>query len=209
MKKFTVACVAFAAVTAVAGSAAAEGLELGARLGYGIPMGDSVKDAKMSDGVKSQIPIWIDAGYRIDDSLMAGLYFSYGLVQLADDACPDGVDCSASDIRVGLQGQYHLMPGEGFDPWLGLLVGYEMAKSKFEAGGVSGSGGMNGLEFGIQGGGDFPVSEGLTVGPFLSFTMGQYSSMSADPEPAGFESSIEDKAMHQWLILGVRGSFQL
>jgi hypothetical protein len=210
MKKFTVACIAFAAVTAVAGSAAAEGLELGARLGYGIPMGDSAKDAKMSDGIKSMIPIWIDAGYRIDENLFAGLYFQYGLVQLADDACPDGADCSGSNIRVGVQGQYHLMPAESFDPWLGLGIGYEMNSYKVSAGGQEATGSTSGFEFlNIQAGGDFAVSEGVAIGPFLSFSLGQYSKAKVEMGGNTIEGDIEEKAMHQWLVLGVRGSFQL
>jgi outer membrane protein W len=209
MKKFTVACVAFAAVSAFAGTAAAEGLELGARLGYGIPMGDAVKDGKLSDGIKSQIPIWIDAGYRIDESLFAGLYMSYGIAQLKED-CPDGASCSATDIRVGLQGQYHLSPAESMDPWLGLGIGYEMAKLKVEAGGAEASTTYSGFEFlNLQGGLDFEAAEGVGVGPFLSFSLGQYSKAKVETPAGSVDGDIEDKAMHQWLTLGVRGTFQL
>jgi hypothetical protein len=201
MKKFTVACIAFAAVTAVAGSAAAEGLELGARLGYGIPMGDAAKDSKLSDGVKSMIPIWIDAGYRIDENLFAGVYFQYGLVQLKED-CPEGIDCSANNMRFGIQGQYHIMPAESFDPWLGLGIGYEMASAKF--GDLETS--TSGFEFlNVQAGGDFAVAEGVGIGPFLSFSLGQYSKAKVGDT----SGDIEEKAMHQWLVLGVRGTFQL
>jgi len=210
MKKFTVACVAFAAVSAFAGTAAAEGLELGARLGYGIPMGDAAKDSKLSDGVASQIPLWIDAGYRIDESLFAGVYFSYGLVQLnkdVKDACDAAsVDCSASDIRFGVQGQYHLSPGESLDPWLGLGIGYEMAKTKSGDNTAT----TSGFEFlNLQGGADFAVSEGVGIGPFLSFSLGQYSKAKVETPAGSVDGDIEDKGMHEWLVIGVRGSFQL
>lgn len=213
MRKLTTAALVFASLLA-GGSALAQesGLQLGARLGYGIAMGDAQKDAKMSDGVKSQIPIWIDAGYRIDESIMVGAYFQYGIAQLADKSCPDGADCSASDMRFGLQGHYHLSPGESMDPWFGLGIGYEMASMKVSAGGAEMTGTMKGFEFAnIQAGLDFQAAEGLGVGPFVSFSLGQFSSMKTEaPDPIGTkEGDIKDKAMHQWLVFGVRGAFNL
>jgi len=169
-------------------------------------MGDAAKDGKLSDLFKSQIPIWIDAGYRIDENLFAGI------AQLKED-CPDGADCSASDIRFGLQGQYHLSPAESMDPWLGVGIGYEMAKSKTSGGGQEVVNKISGFEFlNLQGGLDFQASEGLGVGPFLSLSVGQYSKYKKEaPEILGGNSDgdIEDKGIHEWLLIGVRGSFQL
>lgn len=212
MKKLTAGIVTAVAMMALSGVAGAEesGVELGARSGYGIPMGDALKDKKMSDGVDGMIPIWIDAGYRINPNLFAGVYFQYGLVSVADKACGSGADCSASDIRIGLQGQYHIMPDASFDPWVGLGVGYEMLKSSAEAGGSKFSRTMSGFEFAnLQAGADFEVAPGFGVGPFISFSLGQYSSSESDPNPTNESSDIKDKAMHQWLLLGVKGSYSL
>ncbi|MEZ4225867.1 MAG: hypothetical protein R3B13_33275 [Polyangiaceae bacterium] len=185
-------------------------IKIGLRLGYGLPLGDAIKDSKMSDGVSGMIPIWLDLGYMVTPNIMVGLYAQYGIVMLASDrkdACDAAkVDCSAADIRFGLQGQYHLSPGESLDPWFGLGIGYEMLNSK--AGDAST--GLAGFEFAnIQAGANFKVADAIGVGPFVSFSLGQYSSASADPEPPGFDSSIKDKAMHQWLVLGVAGTFSL
>ena len=185
-------------------------IKIGLRVGYGIPMGDAVKDGKLSDGVSGMIPIWLDLGYMVTPNIMVGLYGQYGLVMLSSDrkdACDAlNVDCSASDIRFGIQGQYHLSPAESLDPWFGLGIGYEMLNTK--AGDAKS--GLSGLEFAnIQAGADFKVADSFGVGPFLSFSLGQFSSQSADPEPPGFDSSIKDKGMHQWLTLGVKGTFGL
>jgi len=83
MRKLVIASVTFS-VLALAGTASAEGFELGARLGYGLPMGDAVKDAKLSDSVSGQIPIWLDVGYRIDESLFVGAYGQYGITMVKD-----------------------------------------------------------------------------------------------------------------------------
>jgi outer membrane protein W len=219
MKKLTVGCVAFAAVSAFSGAAAAEGFELGARLGYGIPMGDAVgapeggEATALGDIYKSQIPIWIDAGYRINENIFAGIYFAYGIAQVdSEEECDAaGADCSGSDMRFGIQGQYHISPAESMDPWFGLGIGYEIAKMKAEAAGMEATQTLSGFEFlNLQGGLDFQAAEGIGVGPFLSFSLGQYSKVKAEVPVLGeVDEDIEDKGLHEWLVLGVRGSFQL
>lgn len=181
-------------------------IKLGLRLGYMLPMGEFAKGSKMSDGVSGGIPVWLDLGYMVTPNIMVGLYAQYAYLMVKD--CPSGADCSASDIRVGLQGQYHLSPGESMNPWFGLGIGYEMINTKAEAGGVSVEGNYKGLEFAnLQAGADFKVGDSLAVGPFLSFSIGQYSSGEVTVPGAGtVEGDITDKAMHQWLTIGVKGT---
>jgi len=180
---------------------------LGARLGYGIPMGDAVKDAPLKDEVKSQIPIQLDALYRITPDIAAGLYFSYGFVQLnsdVSDACDAAnVDCSASSMRLGVEATYTLTKvSPTFVPWFGAGIGFEWLSEKAEFGGVSATQDVTGFEFlNLQGGADYKVSPQLAVGPYVQFSIGQYSSVEGN--------DITDKAMHEWLSFGVRGKFDL
>jgi hypothetical protein len=97
------------------------------------------------------------------------------------------------------------------DPWVGFGIGYEMFSNKQSANGVDVTTTYKGFEFAnLQGGLDFNVASGLNVGPFLSFSMGQYSSQSMDPESPLFPNgSVENKAMHEWLTLGIRGTYGL
>ena len=155
-------------------------IKIGLRLGYGIPMGESVKDADLNKSYSGKIPIWLDLGYMVTPNIMVGLYAQYALAMIADDACPSGADCSGSVMRFGIQGQYHLSPAESLDPWFGLGIGYEISSSTISAGGAEVSGGASGLEFAnIQAGANFKVADAIGVGPFLSFSLGQYSSRSA------------------------------
>lgn len=211
----TLMSLSLAAVVLASGSAlAAEdqgGLELGARLGYGIPMGDAVKDSKLSDAYSGQIPIQIDVGYRINPNIYAGAYFMYGIGLMNSDKCKD---CSGSDMRFGVQAQYHIMPAETFDPWIGLGVGYEIASSKSSVTVLGqtfdGKFSTKGMEFvNISVGGDYKLSPNLAIGPFATFAIGQYSSTSSDLNGKTSDDDITDKALHQWLLLGVRGSFRL
>ncbi len=179
-------------------------IKIGLRVGYGLPMGEFAKDSKMSDFVSGMIPIWLDLGYMVTPNIMVGLYANYGIIMLdskISDACSD---CSASQIRFGIQGQYHLSPAESLDPWFGLGLGYEMFNLKTPS--VSATGGATtadsnatGLEFlNLQAGANFKVADSIGVGPFVSFSLGQFSSVEGN--------DIKDKSMHQWLVLGVGGT---
>ena len=76
--------------------------QLGLRVGYAPAMGDAAKDAKMSDvSLSSQIPLQLDANYKLDKDFAVGVYFSYGFGQVDNkafgDACGvSGIDCSGS-----------------------------------------------------------------------------------------------------------------
>lgn len=180
---------------------------LGARLGFAPAMGDAMKGAPMSDGAKSQIPIQLDALYKFTPEFAAGLYFSYGFVQLAsavtNDCNASGVSCSASVTRLGVEATYSFTTvSPTFVPWAGAGIGYEWLTEKDSFGGVSVSADATGFEFlNLQVGGDYKVSNQFFVGPYIMLTVGQYS------EVAG--NSIPDKAVHEWLGFGIRGKFDL
>jgi hypothetical protein len=215
------------AVLGTASQARAEGFELGARLGYGIPMGEIEENSDLSDSISGMIPLQLDLGYRVLPELSLGGYFMYGFGFAGDDlsdACDNlddlpGVtaDCSTHDLRLGIQAHYHFLPRKTLDPWLGLGVGYEWITfgTDISGGGreldVSATG--RGFEFlNLQGGLDFKVADGLALGPFLSFSIGQYSDSSASCSgnacaDDSASEEIDSKALHQWLLLGIRGTF--
>lgn len=196
---------------------------LGLRLGFAPAMGDFEKDAKMSDGVKSQIPIQVDAMYKFTPELSAGLYGSYGIGQLNLDTCDlDGVDCSANAIRVGVQGVFTFAKlSPTYAPWIGAGIGWERASFTVERSSIKGETTATGFEFlNLQAGADYKVNEKFSVGPYLQFSIGQYSSVEGE-EPvfddltgeyvgqAKFDADIEEKAMHEWFGFGIRGKFDL
>jgi hypothetical protein len=218
------------AVLATASNARAEGVELGARVGYGIPMGKTDDESDLSEGISGMIPLQLDLGYRVTPELSIGGYVMYGLGFTGEDisdACDNTDDvvgvtasCSTHDVRLGIQAQYHFLPRKKLDPWLGLGLGYEWLTFGIDVSGggleadLSATG--HGFEFvNLQGGLDYKVSPGLAIGPFLSFSIGQYSETSsscAGNACTDFDSTggdIENKALHQWLLLGVRGTFVL
>jgi len=214
MRKLIVASMVLGSLLVASSALAAEGsgLSLGLRAGYGLPMGDAAKDAKLSDGFSGQIPIWLDVGYKLNPNIYIGGYFSYGIAMLNKDkmGCEGDVSCSGSIMRFGANAHYHIMPEASFDPWVGAGIGYEIAGMKAEAGGAEASTTWKGLEFvNLQAGGDYKVSPNFGIGPWLSFSLAQYSSAKVKTPLGEASADIEEKAMHQWLMIGIRGVYDL
>ncbi len=201
-----------------ASSAALAQFEIGGRVGYAIPMGEALDGSDLSDGISGAIPLTLDIGYRVIEPLFVGAYLGYGFGMIGDEdeLCElDGVDCSVSTFDLGVQAQYHFDPGSGMDVWAGGGLGYESLSTSIEGSGAEISGTFSALpQIMLQAGLDFG-DEKMGYGPFLRFTHATYSSVSADCSGDatcvdGDEDIPDDaQAGHQWLTIGVRGTFLL
>jgi hypothetical protein len=195
------------------------GFEAGLRVGYGIPLGDIEKNSKLSDGIGGEVPLIIDIGYRVIPNLFVGLYGQYAFGWVSGEiskACDlsSQISCSAHDMRLGVEGHFHFMPSEKFDPWVGLGIGYEWLGISVSGAGTDVSTTIHGFEFfNLQAGLDIAVAEHFYVGPFVTLTFAQASSASIDcgsivcSNDFGTSGAIQDKALHEWLLIGVRGAY--
>jgi len=202
MRKLLVA-VAAVAVLAIPAVSNAQ-LQLGARIGYGFAAGEAEAGFNQSDFVSSQIPFQLDLNYKFTKNLSLGGYFSYayGMVGgTTKDLCDaTGADCSASGMRAGIQLAYDFSPGASMDPWVGLGFGYEWATLSVEGNDVD----VSGFEYAsLQVGADWTVSKGFGLGPFLSWSFGQYDTV----DDGTGAVDIQDKGTHQLIQIGVRGLF--
>jgi hypothetical protein len=200
----------------------APGFGASLRLAYGVPVG-KLTDASGDDVnkmVSGSLPIQLDLGYRFNPNFSAAIFgqYAFGFVASGSNsigqACSvSGVNCSTSDIRLGAEVFYHALPGQKYDPWVGLGMGYEWGKLTGESGGVSADFKIRGFEFlNVQAGLDFAAPAGFGFGPFVQFTMGQYSTTEAPTGTAGSStvtSDITNKALHSWIQFGMRGTFNL
>jgi len=195
-------------------------LELGARIGVGFPFGHegrtnaNAADPVLSDNVKTLLPIWIDGGYRFNSRFFLGLSFQYGFGFVNKDQngfCNQAAsDCSAHNIRVGINLLYHFLPDAGFDPWVGFGLGYEWLSTSRTLGGIDLSTGASGTEFAnLQVGGDIGAGSSLKIGPFISFSFGSYGDQSVSQGNRTFDANVVDHSVHEWLILGLRGVFDI
>lgn len=219
MRKLLTLAVAMAVAVPTASRAQ---VTLGARLGFAPAMGNVAKDAntgqaiKMSDGVKSQVPIQIEAAFRASKEIAVGAYFSYGIGQLGgafkDECTAFGQSCSASDVRLGIQAFYTFTQvNPQFVPWAGIGFGYEWGTSTATGGGLPDQTlTFKGFELlNLQLGGDVVVSPQLSVGPYLMLSIAQYSTAEVESGGVSVSGSIDKKAIHEWLGFGVRGKFDL
>lgn len=200
------------------------GIEVGLRAGYAIPLGDAAgapsggQSTSLSNVYSGMIPIQIDAGYRLNPNMMVGAFFQYGIAMIATGSgsigaqcSTGGVSCSGSDMMFGAQFHYHFMPDQTIDPWAGIGIGYEIASFSASANGQSAGESFSGFQFvNLQVGGDYKVMPNLGVGPFVMFSLGEYSSCSFSGGLAnGTSCSIPNTAMHEWLTFGIRGAYDI
>ncbi len=198
-------CLILPALFVLVPAAARAQLSVGARTGYAIPLGDADGSAAMSDVVSGQIPLHLDVDYRWNQ-VSAGLYFAYGFGDVAGatkDLCSAaGASCSSSTLHIGGQVQWRFEPQPTagvVGPWLGIGLGYDAVTLKLDSTDLT----MSGTEFIFQGGHDWQMGPSGSLGLFASLSFGQYSDISG----GGVSGTLADKKVHEWLTLGVRGSF--
>lgn len=200
-------------------SLASAQVSLGARLGYAFGMGDVGADTggstlKMEDWSDGQVPVQVDVMFRLLPGLAIGPYFSYGFGftsgDLDTEVCDvSDVDCSARNMRLGLQATYSLPAAVGFAPWAGIGTGYEWNKLDIETPAGDGELEVRGWEIvNLQLGADFATPL-VRVGPFVMLSVGRYG----EGDSSGFGvtggGDIEEKKIHEWLQIGIRGMFDL
>ncbi len=198
----TVAAAVFLGHAGAARAGEQSGLSLGARVGYGIPMGDARGGISLGDVVSGQVPVQLDATWRFDRSWRLGLYAQYGFAQVGGAFCPAGASCSGDNLRLGVQAGYAFAAG-GASPWVGAGLGLEWQTVSVSAAGIENQIRLFGLEIlNLQAGWHFRPAAGFSLGPFASFSLGQYRTASS-----GGASENLATALHEWLELGVRGAF--
>jgi hypothetical protein len=187
------------------------GLDLGVRVGYALPLGSIDEGDKTSDTFSGAIPLVLEAGYRLNANFTIGALFQYGIAQVKDtDPCgTTGVSCSGSIVRLGIEALYNFNLDGPVTPWVGLGTGYEWMSVSAEGGGQNLTAGAHGFELAtIHAGGDYRLSRQLALGLFASLSIAQYSTISVEGTGVPSQSmDITNKAIHEWLQIGVRGKF--
>jgi hypothetical protein len=182
----------FPALVALASLAPAPALALvgiGVRAGYAMPSGDAAKDQPIKDRVKSNVPIQVDLTLSVFPYVSAGLYGSYGSSTVAT-----GIS-SGQQLRGGLQLNLRVPVLDAI--WAGVFGGLE--QQKLSGGGRSAS--FTGWEGGLQGGYDLSLLPLIKVGPYASYSVAQYQSVSA--------GQLGAKSNHTQFTIGLRALFDL
>ena len=188
------------------------GVSIGLSVGYGLPMGNFAQNFAFSDYFSGAVPLQVDVGWRFNPNLYLGAFFQYGFAFLstkAKDFCSaSGLSCSGSDIQFGVDFVYTFLPYSTFAPYVGLGMGWEIANDSYSGAGQSFSESVSGFQFArILVGGDFRVGSAFRVGPFVNFSLAQFGSISSSDSTVN--GSIPNKALHEWLQFGIKGTVDL
>jgi hypothetical protein len=203
--------------SAESGEDRVSGVSLGLRTGWAIPMAALEKNDPLKSNFTGMLPLWFDAGYRWNTKLYTGAYFQWAPLFVSSEVCPKNLQCSAADIRFGIDAHWHfkgLFNGGvwagPFDPWIGLGTGYESAMVHLQTSlGATSQETHHGFEYAnVQLGGDVVTGQ-MHVGAFMTLALAEYSRVS-HTTPLGTQGfAVSDPALHLWLFLGIRGQFDL
>jgi Autotransporter beta-domain len=192
-----------------------KGFEAGARLFVGIPFGEAFADSAMSDMSAAAFGLWLDASYRLNPHLSLGGYLTYAVAGAAGSSASTcdagGFDCSRSQLRLGLQGQYYFTPEEPRSGWVGAGIGYEWMTSTVDDKALSQTFELkiSGPELLLlQGGYDWQLAH-FRFGPTAALGLGRFTSVKLDQTTAGVTNSATpdpEDAFHGWFFLGVRAT---
>jgi len=122
------------------------------------------------------------------------------------------VNCNGLSLRFGGLVQYNIRPAATVNPWVGVAIGYEIARSSGTNGKNSVENRLAGLELAhLMAGVDFRLGPLFGIGPFADFALGQYSTAETVQNAGGrvttLGGDIADSALHEWVTLGARGVF--
>jgi hypothetical protein len=217
-------------VIAAPGTSLAQ-VQLGVRTGVDVAAGDVMHipqagtALQLSDGQLAQVPFQLDAGVEVTPALTLGGYFGVagGIINDAAAEDQDGnaacgrqlkngtVLCTGFNWRAGFQGSYAFTGiWQRFVPWLGLGLGYESVSVTTEDDVQKDTVTFTGYELALRAGGDFRLGRRFALGPYAGVSVGQFRKMKLTSSSLGsFSGNIPDKAYHEWIGAGVRGTFTL
>jgi hypothetical protein len=221
MKKTLIAALLVLSALSPARADEASGLSFGLRTAYGVPFGDAADGVALNDLASGAAPVQLEAGWRFDEHWLAGAYFAWGPTFLAGAGEDALLARGATDVsghfeqRLGVQGIYTFSPWKRIAPWAGVGFGYEWTRyADAKVDGQDVEVGVRGWEALFQLGADYRLNPRFAVGPFASFNVGQYRStiewtQNGDDIDTSADASIQDRAIHEWLQFGIRGTFDL
>jgi hypothetical protein len=216
----TAAKIAAVAVAALAATARADGRrapagagdplqepEVALRLAVAPGFGDAAGAVPMSDAVALQFPVQLDLGWRYGPFTVG----AYGaLAPARAPTCPAGASCTASAVRLGVQGTYTFEPSGAMQGWVGIGSGWERSTFHVKRSGLDDATSYSGLEiFQAQGGLEWRLHRRLALGPYLQLGLGRYGTVRVETKVESASAPIGDRAVHAWLYAGVRARVPL
>ncbi len=149
------------------------------------PREDSVQFAARLGGVSwsgdifgSQLEVVAGGGYKQGANNYFGGYGAFGIGSVGAEierTCPPNSTCSGrtTSFRFGAEFQRHFLPGERFNPWFGIGLGYARAAATYERPSLNAVDAVAaGLDVRVMLAIDIRVSETFALGPVIDAGFG-------------------------------------
>jgi len=178
------------------------GFELGLGAGYSQGVGNVGRSMpSLTDSGGAGAALELDLGWRIDPHFLVGVYGTSAWFSTGDAAGNAFNNWSAT---AGVQGNYHFLPGESLDPWVGVGSGWR----GYWVNRPEGRDSRHGIDLArVQVGVDVPVAAGITISPFVGATATLFLTQQLASE-ASF-SDIQDRNVTVFLNAGLLGRFDV
>jgi hypothetical protein len=190
------------------------GLQLGARLGYSVPVGSVTPGSggtQISNLETASVPIGVDFGVRVSPVTYLGATVSWGpgLSPNNSGACSlSNVHCSEHDAQARLEARFYLRPHANPTGWLALGAGWEVATfNQSIAGGYAVTSTYTGPIFpDMQLGVDWRSGD-ILFGPYVGATISTFMTAGQDPTTSSVPTMVPSPSQHAWLTIGFHGTY--
>lgn len=183
-------------------SPADHAFEITLGLGYTQGFGDiGSGQPSLTDETSAGGELQLGLGWRINPNFMVGVYTS-GSVQGTGGMISGGNIYTAT---AGVQGNYHFLPWNDWDPWIGLGIGW---RGMWIDRNVGGTDSMHGIDLArVTAGVDYRVNSQFAVSPYVG--LGLTTFLSQELAGQGGFSNVPNSSVNVWVSAGIQGRFDL
>ncbi|HQR29585.1 MAG TPA: hypothetical protein PLL32_04180 [Anaeromyxobacteraceae bacterium] len=207
---------AFAVASAASPAHGQVGFTFAGRVGASLPFGDAFRTSTgtpvpVAENSTGSIPLQLDVGVTLARHTFVGAYGQYRFGLLRSGACPEGASCSETGVRTGVEVIYSFATARsGLGAWVGLGTGWEWSTSRGSSAAGSATLTLSGWEFfQAQVGFDLWMTSAWRMGYYVAGSLGQYSQASATADGVTSAFPIPERALHSWIEMGFKTTFDL
>lgn len=179
---------------------------LGVRVGWGAAVGSAAADVPVGESTSAQVPVQLDAGWRLGSATVGG-YVAYGFG--VGPPCDGGARCEATVLRLGAAGALSRPLAPRVEAWGGAALGWESSTHRRVRPGGEVETSYGGPEASLQAGVDFRIARRLALGPWVQLAVGRYQTLRVASATDSATAGVDDGASHAWFLAGVRAAFEL
>ena len=182
--------------------AANQALEITVGAGYAQGFGDIGSGQRpLTDQTSAGGEVTLGVGYRINPNFMVGGYASGSKYATGDFT--SGADIWSA--TAGMQANYHFLPTDRWDPWVGLGGGWRGHWVKQAAGGTDSRHGLDIARATV--GVDYRVASQFAVSPYVGAGLTTFLTQELANQQTF--SNVQSPNVNVWLFGGIQGRFDL